>query len=699
MSHCNANVAVVVFLFLLLPTLVCSDAGAQFLGRTGGDGLPRKGLVQHVLTKVPEYDEANGSWVSPDRVGDESRAIHSGHYYDFDDEAGHVEADSINEVTSGTPGALSVFIYVRADAVQNERAFASHYDTSADNRGWTLGFRNSQYYYVRISEDGTYQNRKEYYFVIDDTFVSVWHEYGFTFGSGTLKLYIDGVEVDATKASDSTFESPYQSSAPTCLGSLLITGVHYMFVDADIKDVRVYNRALSPTEISAAYQDPNQIPVSGLEAFFKCEEEDGSTAYDSSGNGVHGAITDVTLETFHAESMEAPHSWSNEVGYTETSGVVIPRDESDTDKDVLGNDLEFTGRAKLPVKITGADVLEFDGIESRVLSVDDSAEIITDTGNFSVSCYFSANTIASASYGNRIFTLYRNETSSGISLTLGEHDVLRLIYFDGGLQIEDLANVETDRTYHVVICVDDDVLTAYLDGVPLSPGTLDFNGVLVGKLSIGSYQTINLFGGVISKFVVYNRGLTQSEAQAVYLYGTLPDGSVSMYLPMSESAGSTLYDASGNGHNATMVNFTLPDAWINDDTGKIMPHNLVYGFAQSGDIKIPALHDGSVDATGGSLSNPGGYWHNGAEVVLSQFQAPALWQADQNCGLGYWFSLDGTPLLIGADDIVDTVNPDASCNQFFANCRNGNRKLDLRIYSHEQSGGRLQSINRHYGIK
>ena len=53
---------------------------------------------------------------------------------------------------------------------------------------------------------------------------------------------------------------------------------------------------------------------STLQAFYKCDEQLGIMAYDSSGNGKHGIITNATLATFH--STQDIYSYQNEVGYS-----------------------------------------------------------------------------------------------------------------------------------------------------------------------------------------------------------------------------------------------------------------------------------------------------------------------------------------------------------------------------------------------
>ena len=704
MRHSRAKAVFVVFLYLFLSmfAIMGSDAGAQFFGRAGGDGLPRDGLVQHVLTKAPEYDSENGAWVSPDRSGEESRQVQPGRCYS-NASTSHVEFPSVSEVDQGEPGNFSAFIYINEDGLTASagQVYFSHYDTLGDKRGWDLGVKETTgniFFYARLSDDGTFGNRKEYHFLMTP-YLAEWHEFGVVFENGELRVYIDGfgVEPDA-KQSDSVIEFPYQTDAPLAVGAFYVNGVPGSWAEADFHAARLYNRALSDEEIARAYNE-KIIPVQGLVLFAKMEEGYGSISYDSSGNGNHGAIVNATLEDFHSEEIEVPYSWLNEVGYTESAGVYIPRDESNTAKDITGADLQYSGQAKYPAKISGANVLEFDGL-GYVKGIANASVIFPDLDNFSIGACFKADTIGPSNYDNRIVTVFRLANSSNFFLALGDSDKLQFAYYDAvtAFVVLDVATIEAGRVYRVVVSMNDNQMKIYLDGSVIHTSTLDLVDILNGPINIGSYNTNDLFDGWISNFTVFNRGLSETEAENLYRRDPIPDGLV-LYYPMAEGGSSTLYDVSGNGYNAELFNFILPDSWTSDETGKLFPYNLVYGFTPSSDVKIPALSDGATDALGNPVTNPAGPWHNGAEVVFSQFQAPAIWQADQNCGLGYWFAPDGTPNLKGVDDIVETVDPAASCNQFFANCRNGNGKSDLRIYSREQSGGRLQSINRHYGIK
>lgn len=83
------------------------------------------------------------------------------------------------------------------------------------------------------------------------------------------------------------------------------------FFDNKVFDVRVFNKELSSAE-RAAYQ--NGEIIDGTIAWYKCDEQAGDIAYDSSGNENHGTITNATLSTFH--STQDIYSFQNQVGYS-----------------------------------------------------------------------------------------------------------------------------------------------------------------------------------------------------------------------------------------------------------------------------------------------------------------------------------------------------------------------------------------------
>ena len=73
----------------------------------------------------------------------------------------------------------------------------------------------------------------------------------------------------------------------------------------------------------------------------KMDVQSGVTSYDSSGNELTGTLTNITAANFH--TTQDVYSFQNQVGYNLSGAVFIPRDESDTTNDVLGNPLTYAG--------------------------------------------------------------------------------------------------------------------------------------------------------------------------------------------------------------------------------------------------------------------------------------------------------------------------------------------------------------------
>jgi Concanavalin A-like lectin/glucanases superfamily len=111
-----------------------------------------------------------------------------------------------------------------------------------------------------------------------------WYHVACTYDGAHMITYVNGV---ATSSAET-------GTPDTSAGSLNVSAspynAHNNNFPGTIGDARVYNRALSATEISTLYNDHVSPPSSGLNAWWKFEESGGTTASDSSGNGNAGAL-------------------------------------------------------------------------------------------------------------------------------------------------------------------------------------------------------------------------------------------------------------------------------------------------------------------------------------------------------------------------------------------------------------------------
>jgi hypothetical protein len=97
-----------------------------------------------------------------------------------------------------------------------------------------------------------------------------WHHVAWTYDLKINKVYIDG---NLDNSSEETCSIPTTSNA-------FEIGIMDGYFNGRIDEIRVYNRTLSPSELSQLY---NWAP--GPAAYWRLDEGSGSTAYDSSGNG------------------------------------------------------------------------------------------------------------------------------------------------------------------------------------------------------------------------------------------------------------------------------------------------------------------------------------------------------------------------------------------------------------------------------
>ena len=229
-----------------------------------------KGLVLHCPLSEERYNattkrvddltpyENHGTAASAanfvaDRMGHTTRAM------TFNGSSDNVRISDSASMSSVS--AMSVFTWVKGVA-QSSKMIITHYDTGPSQRAFRLAsFHSSPYDKMRliISDDGTFDSghRKDYsssIIVFDNT----WHQVGFTFDAGSLKMYIDGIEdTNTTKAYDDAITTIHDSTADVMVGCFLFNDAPADFFGGSIADVRMYNRALSESEITFLYKQYN----------------------------------------------------------------------------------------------------------------------------------------------------------------------------------------------------------------------------------------------------------------------------------------------------------------------------------------------------------------------------------------------------------------------------------------------------------
>jgi hypothetical protein len=146
---------------------------------------------------------------------------------------------------------MSSFVWIKPLDTSTQQILFGQYDTGANKRSWGIGLLSNQYR-ILLSGDGTNTNLKDYRF---DSTTDDWALVGFTWSNGTLKTYLNGVEITTpTKSSNHPFISLYNSDVDLTIGSVLNDNAAILSFNGSIDEVAIFNRALPATEIKELYQ-------------------------------------------------------------------------------------------------------------------------------------------------------------------------------------------------------------------------------------------------------------------------------------------------------------------------------------------------------------------------------------------------------------------------------------------------------------
>lgn len=125
-----------------------------------------------------------------------------------------------------------------------------------------------------------------------------WHHVAMTWESGSsIKIYVDGTLSASSSAAAGSFTGR--------TGSVLQLGKLYYNFDAfylggRIDDVRIYNRALSSTEVTALYENTSPT-TDGLVAYLDLEEGSGTSTAIKNGSGANIGTATLAGATWSAD--------------------------------------------------------------------------------------------------------------------------------------------------------------------------------------------------------------------------------------------------------------------------------------------------------------------------------------------------------------------------------------------------------------
>jgi hypothetical protein len=309
-----------------------------------------------------------------------------------------------------------------------------------------------------------------------------WHHAVGTYDGSNLRLYLDGVLIGSPLPATGSITD---NGEPLQIG-YEADGFGASPFNGDIDEVRIYNRALSATEIAKLYG-------SGAVKFTTSSVnlQQGSTL----ANGLVGHWTfdgpDVTDKVYD-------RSGQNNHGY-------------------------FIGGATSSAKVIGklGQALTFDGTGQHVNIADDPS--------LAVSTITVSGWVKTRSYTDGGGSLLNRRTAGnvgGFTLETGIAGVWNwYAYIGGQWRLQQTTNWATNQRQHMAVTYDGSNMRTYRDGVEIgSPNAIagSINDpssptVQIGKNITGSFY----YDGILDDVRIYNRALSPTEVKQLYQLGTV----------------------------------------------------------------------------------------------------------------------------------------------------------------------------------
>ena len=433
----------------------------------------------------------------------------------FDGVDDEIPFDSVTAFDFSTANRFTISAWVKPDGNNAGDIVLSRGSvfTSPDYVVYHLGISNTNLtrYQASIS-DGT--NQLMLNSPIDSVVVNQWQHLSLVWDGTTLVLYKDGVSVGSvTGTFTGLWNGDIVAKRKTSIGANGMDDNFYF--DGGIDDVRVYNRALSASEIAQLYNfgasklNVTKTPTglqSGLVGHWTFDGKDmsGGVARDISGQGNHGNTVSIATSTFYTQ-----------------------------------------GRIGQGVK--------FDGVNDRISL---GGPTLTTTHSFS----FWIKPLPSLD-PNYASIIVNNSLSpfNGLFFVSASN---RINYYYNGAHTNN-TNLTMGAWHHVVVSVNAGNVTFYLNGV--ADGThSNATAWTANKMGVSNYgEPLN---ATLDDMRVYDRALSASEALQLYNVGA-PKTNATVSPPGLKSglvghwtfdgknmSGGVARDISGQGNNGFLFN-------------------------------------------------------------------------------------------------------------------------------------------------
>jgi hypothetical protein len=498
----------------------------------------QSGLIGH----WPLVDNANDTSTENTNNGTVSGAtfIGAGSVGEFDGTDDYIDlANSLSDISTAQVGSFSAWVY--ADSFATTSTIFALGDANTTTSVTPLHILNTG-----VLRSVIYHTPSDYqYDLRTDAALSTntWYHVVIVQNGTEPVLYVDGVAPAQTffQTVDKGSWFGDASGLDTCeIGSVNYNSLgHQSFFDGKITDAKLYNRALSATEVTSLY-DKGRQNIKKL----------------NTGNLNKGLVGHwpLTTESLQSSTVVADYTPNDNTG-TLTGGALI----RDCPMDNCG--------------------YSFDGVDDSItVSDDDSLDI---TSAITVSGWIKGNTQSGArgilskfrsDYDTRSWTIYSAGTSNKVTILItqsGVYPTNAKLYTTSIVVLDDL-------WHHVSFTFTSDTLTVYIDGIEDTGITKTTDNSVSSlystaeNVNIGSFSnptTDQYFSGSISDTRIYDRVLTATEVSQLYSGTNIQSDLVGRW-PLLDDANDAVGTNNGTVTGATLIGagsvaeFDGTDDWI-----------------------------------------------------------------------------------------------------------------------------------------
>lgn len=358
------------------------------------------------------------------------------------------------------------------------------YNSSADNK-----------FYARIYDQASNS------YTLNSTTVmqaGVWYHISLVENGKSVILYINGLP-EATTSWTGT--SVLDSNS-----FLYIGGISGSYSDSSIDDIRIYNRALSPAEVTQLY---NWAP--GPVGHWKLDENTGTTEYDSSSHNFN---------------------MSNSVA------------------------------GSIPTWVPGkfGSALNFDGVDDHILYPDQGNQsALEPQTNMTIEAWINMSQLPSVKGNSNyvVHKLYENTPWYSYLLGVNTSNKLSFDWVNTGLSefsVTSNTSIATSVWTHIAAVKNGTSMYVYINGVNDSSNTVNATGTLLeagGELYISTFNALS-FAGKIDDVRIYDYARTPAQILEDMAAGQPANKSPVASWDFNENNGTTAYDSSVSQNNLTL---------------------------------------------------------------------------------------------------------------------------------------------------